>query len=87
MINKNSTIIVVFILLLFSSCSKSKKIIFCEGVDAKGTGVKCGTKFASGDLTAIIKGDGNFESSKIIVQVFEAKTKKKVNIILPSFFI
>ncbi|HON76882.1 MAG TPA: hypothetical protein PK544_00205 [Spirochaetota bacterium] len=50
----------LFIPILFccciniSGCTKHEALSFCEGVNPKGEGVRCGTKFTTGDLTAVV---------------------------------
>jgi hypothetical protein len=64
------TIILLFI-LINTGCKESKNLLFCEGVDKDGNEINCGSKFETGELTAIIKSSSPFETEKISVSVYE----------------
>jgi len=66
----------IMIASVLAGCSKTKNIVFCEGVSPEGKGVNCGTKFEDGELTAVINSDEPFGAKSITVQVFEVKDKK-----------
>lgn len=65
--------ILLFTLFIISSsgCKKGENLLFCEGVDKDGNEKNCGTKFETGDLTAVIKSSSPFETEKINVSVYE----------------
>lgn len=52
-----------------SSCAKKKNIDFCEGASTAGIGINCGTVFAYGDLTAIIKSKEPFGADSISIKI------------------
>jgi len=58
------------------SCKKSSPVVFCEGVNADGKGIQCGTKFSTGDLTALIQVDERFETESLKI-VVSRKTNYK----------
>ncbi len=66
----------VTVLVLFAGCSKANKVQFCEGVSPEGEGVNCGTRFETGELTAMIKCDKPFETEEIFVAITEVRDKK-----------
>jgi hypothetical protein len=68
---KNNFFIIILLILVFSaaSCSKNKQIDFCEGASTDGKGMNCGTVFAYGDVTAIIKSKEPFGSETISVDI------------------
>jgi len=73
----------LFLVLLVSGCFKSDDISFCEGVSPKGEGVKCGVKFESGELTAVVKSGDPFGTDKLDIQVFriiDGKNQKSESI-------
>jgi hypothetical protein len=78
-------IYLLIMFLLAAGCSKAKNIEFCMGVSPKGEGIKCGTKFEDGDLTAVIKGNEPFGVKSLTVQVFESKNDKTEKIETLSF--
>ncbi|TAL38899.1 MAG: hypothetical protein EPN93_03470 [Spirochaetes bacterium] len=57
-------------------CKSNKALSFCEGVSQEGKGVKCGTVFTTGDVTAVIEIKDNFEVEKLDVKVYEQKKNK-----------
>jgi len=63
------TLIILSICLLFFSCVKNSSVLFCEGVSKEGAGVQCGEKFYAGELTAVIRVDGRFETDSIILEI------------------
>jgi hypothetical protein len=74
-------IIYLFLAALITiGCSKTNKIEFCEGVTPEGEGVRCGSKFEDGDLTAVITSEDPFGVKTIAVQIFESgkKTPEKI---------
>lgn len=54
---------------LLTSCSNDNQISFCEGMDEEGNGVKCGEKFTTGELTAIINYKKPFNSEKLEIKI------------------
>ncbi len=71
MIRKRLVKILVLFIILHTGCKESKNLLFCEGVDKDGREINCGTKFETGDLTAVIKSKTPFETEKITVSVSE----------------
>ena len=69
-------IFVSLCLSLLWGCSKAGTIQFCEGVTPKGEGVRCGKKFESGDITAIITSKEPFGTRQITVQIAQKREKK-----------
>jgi hypothetical protein len=69
---------VCFILfaLLLLGCKSEKGISFCEGVSPNGEKINCGTKFTTGDLTAIVENDKPFETDRINITILEIKKYK-----------
>lgn len=63
-------------LCVMFSCKKSSPVVFCEGVNADGKGIQCGTKFSTGDLTALIQVDERFETESLKI-VVSRKTNYK----------
>jgi hypothetical protein len=63
--------IVLLLIISNTGCKESKNLLFCEGVDKEGKGVNCGTRFETGELTAVIKSNSPFETEKINVSVYE----------------
>ncbi len=60
------------ILLMFLSCSKNNGTLeFCEGTDADGKGVNCGSVFSEGDLSIILKSKIPFESEQLTVKLYD----------------
>ena len=58
-------------LLIATGCSKIKKIEFCEGVSLSGKGINCGSKFETGELTAVIHSQDVFGTEKIGLKILE----------------
>ena len=63
--------ILFLFLCLLLACGKENGITFCEGVNREGEGVKCGTKFEAGDLTALVSTEAPFETASIKIDVFQ----------------
>jgi len=59
----------LFFLLLIISCADNKEMSFCEGTDMNGNGVKCGKKFHTGDLTAVVKSDSPMSGENLNIEV------------------
>jgi hypothetical protein len=59
----------IVICILVSGCSKKELISFCEGVNPQGEGVRCGSKFTTGDLTAVVslKENADIEGWSLVV--------------------
>lgn len=59
----------IFICMLVSGCSKKELVSFCEGVNPQGEGVRCGSKFTTGDLTAVVslKENADIEGWSLVV--------------------
>lgn len=68
----------------FSGCKPPKTVEFCEGVSPKGEGMKCGTVFTTGELTAIVKAEKAFgvDSLNLKVYALEAKSTEPVESLL-----
>ncbi len=66
----------IMCLAALSGCKSHKALSFCEGVTQEGKGVKCGSAFTTGDVTAVIEIKDNFEVEKLEVKVFEQKKHK-----------
>jgi hypothetical protein len=64
------------VLALPLCCKTEKQVVFCEGVTPEGKGVKCGTTFSTGDVTALIQVKENFEAESIQLKVYEHKQLK-----------
>jgi len=69
-----SMICIIFCVML--SCKKRSPVVFCEGVNTEGKGISCGTKFSTGDLTAVIQVDDRFETENLKI-VVSRKTSYK----------
>ncbi len=67
--NKKILCIAASLALSAISCSKSRGIDFCEGVDPEGRGVSCGKEFTTGDLTGVLTADQPFETENITVKI------------------
>ena len=67
---------ICIILCVMLSCKKRSPVIFCEGVSTDGKGINCGTKFSTGDLTAVILVDERFETENLKI-VISRKTSYK----------
>jgi hypothetical protein len=59
------------------SCKAKKEIQFCEGASTDGKGVKCGTVFEYGDLSALITAREEFGTETITVQAHIIKGSVK----------
>ncbi|MGL4370442.1 MAG: hypothetical protein ACRCUT_12345 [Spirochaetota bacterium] len=72
---KKNVIAIGGLCLLFTVCSCSKKgtVSFCEGVDADGKGVNCGTVFTTGDLTAVFNAKDSFGTDSLEVKIFNTQ--------------
>jgi hypothetical protein len=67
---------------LYISCAKTEKLSFCEGVSPEGNGVKCGSTFTTGDLTAVIAVEDGMTHEKLdvfIYKVLQFNKKERVN--------
>ena len=64
---------IILLSIVLAGCGKSKQILFCEGISKQGEGVHCGEKFEAGDLTAVIKSDGPFETDSITVDIYRVE--------------
>jgi len=67
-------------LALLSGCGKKQSVSFCEGVSLKGEGMRCGTTFSAGELTAMISADENFGTDRLQITVFEKKKHTTVKV-------
>jgi hypothetical protein len=74
---KRVVISLLIILMPFVSCKKEEHISFCEGISPAGEKMKCGTKFTTGDLTAVVEADKPFETDSLKVTVHEIKKFKE----------
>lgn len=75
-------LIIMFVVSLYISCTKSEKLSFCEGVSPEGNGVKCGSTFTTGDLTAVIAVEDGMSHEKLdvlIYKVLQFNKKERVN--------
>ncbi|MCU0847749.1 MAG: hypothetical protein MUD12_07660 [Spirochaetes bacterium] len=61
---------------LTAGCGSGKSILFCEGVSPEGEGINCGTRFETGDLTALIKPKKPFGVKSIEIRIQDSKSKK-----------
>lgn len=70
--------------LSLGACSRGKALQFCEGVKPDGTGVNCGTKFETGDLTAVIKSSKPFggKSLKLIITDVSGRKAEKIETVV-----
>ncbi len=74
--------IIIFVVSLYISCAKTEKLSFCEGVSPEGNGVKCGSTFTTGDLTAVIAVEDGMTHEKLdvfIYKVLQFNKKERVN--------
>lgn len=71
-------LIVLLVVSVLVSCGKEETIKFCEGMDQEGQGVNCGTKFETGDLTAVIKVKEPFGVTKLTVRVLDTRRDNAV---------
>lgn len=74
---KRAVVFILIILMPLISCKKEEHIFFCEGVSPAGEKMKCGTKFTTGDLTAVVEADKPFETDSLNVTVHEIKKFKE----------
>ena len=65
-----SAMCLLFCALSFASCAKKGSVSFCEGIDSKGKGVKCGKVFTTGDLTIVFNAKDDFGTDDLTVKVF-----------------
>ena len=59
--------------LFFAACSKKGTVSFCEGVDADGKGVNCGSVFTTGDLTAVFDAKNSFATDTLEIKIYNTK--------------
>lgn len=54
---------------VFPGCSKNEILSFCEGVSPQGEGIRCGSKFTTGDLTAVVtlKDSADIEGLRLVI--------------------
>jgi hypothetical protein len=67
------SLLLFFITILcvsFTACKKKGVVFFCEGLDQEGKGVKCGTVFSTGDLTAVFNSKSSFDTDTLAVKIF-----------------
>ncbi len=74
---KKTERILVLLLIAVSlcGCKPSKSVDFCEGTSTKGDGVKCGSVFTTGELTAVIKAEKNFGVESLDLKVYDIGKK------------
>jgi hypothetical protein len=72
------SVMMAAVLCALGGCKPDPGIFFCEGVAPDGKGVKCGTHFTTGDLTALIKYKKNFETDTLELRIFEQRKTKEV---------
>ena len=53
-----------------SGCKPKGVVSFCEGVDADGKGVNCGTVFTTGDMTAVFNAKSAFGTDTLEMKIF-----------------
>ncbi len=61
------------IIALLAGCSKTGEIQFCEGVSPEGKGAKCGKKFTTGELAALISTRESLGAGTVTFQVLKAR--------------
>lgn len=63
-------ILISMMFISFTACKKKDVVSFCEGVDQQGKGVKCGSVFTTGDLTAVFNAKYSFDTDAVSVKIF-----------------
>jgi hypothetical protein len=66
-------LMLVLILLVSTGCKKKDGVVFCEGTDKSGSGVKCGSVFTTGDITVVASTDKPFNTDTVYVKLYDTK--------------
>jgi hypothetical protein len=61
---------ILLILFALGGCGRSRDIEFCEGITPEGKGVKCGKKFTTGELSALVTSREQFGVQAITLKIF-----------------
>lgn len=61
---------ILVILSVLGGCGRSRDIEFCEGISPEGKGVKCGKKFTTGELSALVTTREPFGVQTITLKIF-----------------
>jgi hypothetical protein len=69
-------IFIIISILFLVGCKSKKSVEFCEGVSTEGTGVNCGERFSTGEITLIIKSDSVFETERLSIDVYKKEKYK-----------
>ena len=72
---KSIAALMIIPVLFCAGCSKKQSILFCEGMSPDGKGINCGTKFETGELTALITADSPFDANKVEIVILEEDGK------------
>ncbi|MCL1833952.1 MAG: hypothetical protein FWG49_05550 [Leptospirales bacterium] len=75
---RNRLLLLILIYLFILGCSKDDGIRFCEGVDNDGTGVSCGKKFTTGDITGVINLKKPFEAEDLVLEIIRSEKNSKI---------
>ncbi len=74
---KHPILLSLLAVLLLLCCKSKDRLSFCEGTTPEGNGVKCGTTFTTGDLTAVVTLDETATFDKIDFTVYKKEKYKK----------
>ncbi len=69
--------ILLILLVFFAGCSKETTMKFCEGVTPEGNGVNCGSKFSTGELTALFSSEQPFGTETLSIHIRDARKEKQ----------
>ena len=81
---KNILVIIAAASLLFAAgCKKKGTVSFCEGVNADGKGVNCGTEFSTGDMNAVFDAPSAFGTDALELKIYNVNdaSRKPVKIV------
>ena len=70
-------ICVVLVLSCLGGCTRAREIAFCEGVTPSGKGVKCGRKFTTGELSALVTSREPFGVRSISLRVLRVDESRE----------
>ena len=73
-------IVISIMCISFTACKKKGVVSFCEGVDQNGKGVKCGSVFSTGDLTAVFDAKSSFDTDSLSVKIYNKNDGSRKNI-------
>ena len=67
---------ILLILSAIGGCGRSRDIEFCEGITPEGKGVKCGKKFTTGELSALVSSREPFGIQAITLRIFRIRESR-----------